>query len=169
MKRYTLLFSLLLAPVALMFGQTAGGDHNLTNHWKTSKEFTLAVAGQMPAESYDFKLTPAQMSFGEQMAHIAESNGYFFSTVKGEKSPVKKPATLDKASVLKMLNESFDYSAAVLAAVTPEQLHKSQKGEGGEMTGAEMIMLAFDHTTHHRSACEMYLRAKNITPTDYRF
>ena len=37
------------------------------------------------------------------------------------------------------------------------------------MTGAEMIMLAFDHTTHHRSACEMYLRAKNITPTDYRF
>ncbi len=32
-------------------------------HWQISKEFTLAEAEAMPAESYDFKPNPEEMSF----------------------------------------------------------------------------------------------------------
>ena len=32
------------------------------------------------------------------------------------------------------------------------------------MTGLELLMMMFDHTTHHRASSEMYLRAKGITP-----
>ena len=42
-------------------------------HLKTSKDFTLKVANQMPESSYDFKLTPPQMSFSEQMVHLPQS------------------------------------------------------------------------------------------------
>ena len=33
-------------------------------HWKTARELTLAVADAMPAENYDFKPNPEEMSFG---------------------------------------------------------------------------------------------------------
>src|SRR6266851_1006495 len=48
-------------------------------HWQTSKEFTLAVAEAMPAEDYDFKPNPEEMSFGGLMIHIAEENSSSFA------------------------------------------------------------------------------------------
>jgi hypothetical protein len=34
-------------------------------HWQVSKEFTLAVAEAMPAEDYDFKPKPEELTFGQ--------------------------------------------------------------------------------------------------------
>ncbi len=75
-------------------------------HWKTAGDYTVAIAEQMPAESYGFKPVPEEMSFAEQLVHIAQANGYFFSAVTGDKLPLEKPATLDKASVMKYLRAS---------------------------------------------------------------
>lgn len=138
-------------------------------HLKVSGDFTVAVAEQMPEADYGFKLTPAQMSFAEQINHIAGANRSFFSLLAGEKPEESKPASLGKADVIAYLKKSNDYCQKVLAKVTPEQMAKLYKTEDGEMTGAEMIMIVLDHTTHHRAQLEMYLRAKGITPTDYRF
>ena len=71
----------------------------------------------------------------------------------------------DKATVVKMLNDSFDSTAKILSKATPEQLHKTYKTPDGEMTGFEVILFSMDHTTHHRGQCEVYLRVKNIKPT----
>jgi hypothetical protein len=46
--------------------------------WKISKQFTLEVADAMPAESYDFKPNPEEMTFGEQLVHIAVGNAFRF-------------------------------------------------------------------------------------------
>ena len=43
-------------------------------HWQVAKEFTLAVAEAMPAEGYDFKPNPEELSFGQLMIHIAKQN-----------------------------------------------------------------------------------------------
>jgi hypothetical protein len=42
--------------------------------WQISKQFTIDVANAMPAELYDFRPNPEEMTFGEQMLHIAVSN-----------------------------------------------------------------------------------------------
>jgi uncharacterized damage-inducible protein DinB len=141
----------------------------LLAHLKKSQAFTVKVAEQMPEADYSFKLTPAQMSFAEQMAHIANANYFFYGTLAGEKQGDPKPASMSKADVIAFLNKSFEYSEGVLAKATPEQLNKMYSAEGGKMTGLELVMLAFDHTTHHRAQTEMYLRAKGITPTSYTF
>jgi hypothetical protein len=77
-----------------------------------SKQFTLDVANAMPAELYDFKPNAADMSFGEQMVHIAASHGYRFNEITGIKMPFPldrdKPLPSDEQSVLTMLNQSFD-------------------------------------------------------------
>ncbi len=145
--------------------------------WKISKEFTLAVADAMPAELYSFKPNPEEMSFGEQITHIAISNVFRFNQITGIQTPfpldLSKPPAADKASAMKMLEQSFDYVIAVLPQITPEQLKRtwhipSWKGRT-DPDGRAMIMNMFLHTAHHRAQCEVYLRVKGIKPPDYTF
>jgi uncharacterized damage-inducible protein DinB len=147
----------------------AAAPDMLVKHWKTAGEYTIAVAAQMPAESYSFKPVPEEMSFAEQLLHIAEVNAYLFSTITGDKFSEAKPTTLDKDSVMKFVRDSFDWTNAEMAKVTPEEMQKSYKMEGSQMSGHEVLMLAWDHTTHHRGQLIVYLRLKGIKPTDYKF
>jgi len=168
MHRWLLSFvagAALLAPALAQ----EGVPPKLIDHWKTSKKYMLALADQMPAADYSFKLTPPEMSFGQQMAHIATANAYFFSTLTGQKSPISKPANYDKATVVKLLNDSYDFVIASLQGLDPERLHQSFDMEGGKMEGFEVLLLATDHTAHHRGQCIAYLRAKGIKPVDYTF
>ena len=144
--------------------------------WQASKDFTIAVASAMPAESYNFKATPAEMSFGEQMVHIAVSNIYRFYQLSGIQPPValKDPKGMptDRASAVHLLEQSFDYVIAVLPRITPEQLQKTfHTGwkDRPDPDGRAMMLNMFVHTAHHRAQCEVYLRLKGIRPPEYRF
>jgi uncharacterized damage-inducible protein DinB len=138
-------------------------------HWQISKEFTLAVAEAMPAESYGFKPNPQEMSFGELMIHIAQSNSEAFSRVAGTKE-LAQPSGNDKQTAIKFLADSFDKCAKDFAAMTPEQFDKMFDISGGrQATGLEILWWAFTDTAHHRGQAEVYQRVKNITPPHYRF
>ena len=150
------------------FGQ-ADFKATALKHLKTSRDFTLKVAGQMPDESYSFKLTPPQMSFAEQMVHLSQAMSMFVATVAGETPNPGKPASMSKKDVVAFMGQCFDRAIQQLSKVTPEQLAKTYNTGDGAMTGMEAIMFMFDHTTHHRASAEMYLRAKGITPTEYQF
>jgi uncharacterized damage-inducible protein DinB len=141
----------------------------LVEHWKTSKAYVTALAEQMPADAYAFKPNAAEMSFGEQVAHIASSNAFFFSKLSGQKNPIGKPANFEKATVLKMLNDSYDFCIAALAGLPHETMFQTFESPEGKMTGMELLLFATDHTAHHRGQLIVYLRAKNIKPADYRF
>jgi len=161
---------LLGAALALpVLAQEGGIPPVLVDHWKTSKKYMLALAEQMPAEDYAFKPNPAEMSFGEQMAHIAGANSFFFATLSGQKDPIAKPTKFDKASVLKTLNDSYDFCIGALAGLDHERMLQTFDSPAGKMTGMELLLLATDHTAHHRGQCIVYLRAKGIKPTDYQF
>lgn len=138
-------------------------------HLKTSRDFTLKVADQMPAASYDFKLTPPQMSFAEQMVHLAASLSVFTSPFSGQEPKPAKPASMSKKDVIAFMTKSFDGAIDQVSKLTPEQLSKTYKSEEGSLTGLELLMAMLDHNTHHRASAEMYLRAKGITPTEYQF
>jgi uncharacterized damage-inducible protein DinB len=169
MKKYFALLLVLTCAPAFAAGssETALRD-KLAGHWKTSKEYTLAIAEQMPAESYSFKPNADQMTFGEQMAHIAGANMYFMSIIKNDK-PGEESKDFSKAAVIKLLNDSFDAFAAGMNSLTAEQLQKTYKTPDGAMSGLEAIQFSMDHTTHHRGQCIVYLRVKGIKPADYRF
>lgn len=138
----------------------------LVKHLKTSREFTVKVANQMPDDSYSFKLTPSQMSFGEQMVHLSQALGAFVATIQGQKPEFAKPGSKD---VVASMEKSFDSAIDGVSQLTPEQLSKTYTTDDGKMTGVEMVIFMLDHTTHHRASAEMYLRAKWITPTEYQF
>lgn len=177
--RLTALSSLL---VCIATAQTTKVDSVLDvqefiKDWTISKQFTREVANSMPAEFYSFKPNPEEMSFGEQMAHIADANVFRFQQITGIKPPYivdfSKPRPSDKDTVMQRLEMSFDYVIAVLPQITPQQLKRtwhieSWKGRT-DPDGRAMIMNMFVHTAHHRAQCEVYLRVKGIKPPDYTF
>ena len=153
---------LLSALMMLVFPAAAAAENivpNLVQHWKTSKAYTITIAQQMPEDDYSFKPNPDQMTFKEQLMHIAGMNEYFMSKITGNQQPLSKPKTLDKASVIKALNESFDYVIKTVAGLTAEQADRN----------IETLLLAMDHTTHHRGQCVVYLRARGIKPAEYQY
>ena len=141
----------------------------VVKHLTTSRDFTLKVAGQMPEADYGFKLTPPQMSFGEQMAHLAGEQADLLAPFTGAPPKLSKPASMSKKDVLAFIKQSFDQSIALVSTLTPAQIAKTYSGGEGSMTGLEILMFVLDHTTHHRASAEMYLRAKGITPAEYQF
>lgn len=169
------------------FAAAAGGQSSKVNSvldvaefvrdWQISKQFTIEVANTMPADLYNFRPSPEEMTFGEQMVHIAGSNVFRFNQITGIQppfpfDPAKEPPT-DKDSVIKMLGQSFDYVIDVLPKITSTQLQRtwhipSWRGRN-DPDGRAMILNMFVHTAHHRAQCEVYLRAKGIKPLDYTF
>ena len=141
----------------------------VVKHLTTSRDFTLKVADQMPEADYGFKLTPPQMSFAEQMAHLAEDQANLLAPFSGGKAKPSKPASMSKKDVMAYVRQSFDQSIATVSKLTPAQITMSYSGFGDPMTGLEVLMFVLDHTTHHRASAEMYLRAKGITPAEYQF
>jgi len=143
----------------------------VVKHLTTSRDFTLKVAEQMPEADYGFKLTPPQMSFGEQMAHLASDQANLLAPFTNAKpGPPAKPASTSKKDVIAFVRQSFDQSIAVVSKLTPAQIERSYPGFGPmPMTGLELLMFVLDHNTHHRASAEMYLRAKGIAPAEYEF
>ena len=140
-----------------------------SNHLKTSEDFTVKVADAMPESDYDFKLTPAQMSFREQMVHLSQGLDYILSGFSGEKPNPPNPASKSKSDTEAYIKSSYERALDRISKLTPEQLHKSYTTQEGTMTGVDMVLMALDHCTHHRASAEMYLRAKSITPPQYEF
>ena len=172
MKRLTILAAMcaIAAPVF-----AADDNAMFAKHWQTAKEFTLAVANAMPAEDYNFKPNPEEMSFGKVMVHIALANNRNFAVVSGLKAPDAPEKIMaaykadngafEKAATIQFLRESFEFCTNALQQVTPEKAEAVNNG----MTGRERLWAYFTHTAHHRGQAEVYLRMKNVKPPDYEF
>ena len=155
------------------FGQELSGSGDLKamvlKHLKTSEDFTLKVAEAMPEADYEFKLTPDQMTFGGQITHLTQAVLHYLAPLSTEKSAASKPASTKKADVIAFVRTSFEGAEADVSKLTMDDMSKTYKMGKNSMSGMELILGMFVHTAHHRSAAEMYLRAKGITPPSYEF
>jgi uncharacterized damage-inducible protein DinB len=162
-----------------MFGQDGSiflPVEDFVKDWQISKQFTIDVAEKMPAGFYDFKPTPAEMSFAELMLHIAGANVFRFNQLTGAQPPAifrQHPSKqITKQDALQALNESFDYVIALLPKITPEQMVKTFKVDWKgrpEPTGRAMMLNMFVHVAHHRAQAEVYMRLKGVEPPVYTF
>jgi len=169
----------ILAMAATAFAQTTVKDA-MAKHWKTSGEFTIAVANAMPADGYTFRPNPEEMSYGQLMAHIAGVNLNACSNASGLTKPAQTPkiaewakdpqkVDVDKDTAVQFLNDSFDFCNKAVAAMTPERMDTVVGPPNRNLTGYEWLWAYFTHTAHHRGQAEVYLRVKGIKPPGYKF
>ena len=150
----------------------------LAKHWKVSEEFTLKVADAMPADSYDYRPVPAELSFGQLIGQVALANAGSCAVASGMKAPATPaavnasrtdPKALDKTTALKYMKDTFEFCNTVVASMTPAKLDAMVGPSGHQMTAFERLWAYFTHTAHHRGQAEVYLRMKGIVPPEYTF
>jgi len=134
---------------------------------RQAKNITDA-AEAMPAEKYGFKPTPAQMSFGDVIAHlIADGNDYLCSAATGQKSPDRPKFTGadPKDKLVAGLKDSFQFCATALAGLQDAQLADSTPFFGGRKStrGLAALITVADWADHY-SQMAIYLRLNGLLP-----
>jgi hypothetical protein len=150
----------------------------LVKHWKTTEDFTIAVAKLMPANEYEFKPVSAELTFGQVLSQVGRANLNACAIAGGVNRPDVPKEIMDAASgkgeadkdhVVQFLTSSFDFCNQVIERITPEKLEAVVGPPNRKMTGFEWLWAYFTHTAHHRGQLEVYLRLKGIKPPDYEF
>jgi hypothetical protein len=162
---------LLPLVIAALPWTTSGRDFKsaLVHAWRTSKEFTLAVAETMPAEGYDFKPNAEEMTFGALMIHIGGEISHDCAHA-ARSQPLLMPKNTSKDVVLKFLNESYDKCVREVESIAPDQFDATvYTYQGAEISAFEALWYGFTQASHHRGQAEVYLRVRNIKPPAYRF
>ena len=137
---------------------------------QNSKDYTLKVADGMPNEKYGFKPVLDEMSFGEQLLHVAANLNWLTSSyITSNKSPVTKTAIpiQKKEEIIQVLKKTYEYAIGALKSFEPQHLADTVSFFAGPKTKLQMINLISDHQTHHRAQMIVYLRLNGIKPPDY--
>ena len=137
--------------------------------WERSKTFTLKVADAMPADGWDSATHDGIRTFGGQMVHICQAEGFYLGRLgKGGPAPRAPQGNPDKAATIAYMNQQFDWSISVVKQLTPADFTRSMGGgKGPAMTGLDLLLNAMVHTAHTRGYADMCLREKGITPPTY--
>lgn len=171
-NRIFITLSLLWLSVGLMGQQNSFAKANLPI-WESAKSRTIAVAQAMPEAKYSYKPTADVMSFGQQMAHIANSmRSMEMRFLKGQSWNQREPnaANMSKAQIVDLLERSFDAVIATIRGLSEDDLDKPGKAFGTPPLNKEQSMLfMFDHITNHRAKTVLYLRLNGISPPRYGF
>lgn len=171
MNRRQVLNSAVIAAAAVATTGIAGAADKeielFVDHWKKSKDLTLKVANAMPAANYDYKPFPDARSFGGELQHLAEAEGYFLGQFGKGKPPAAPKGDTSKATTIKYLTATYDWAIGVVSQLTAADLTRNFGAGGTAMSGLELLYQASIHTAHTRGYAEMYLRNKGIVPPEY--
>jgi hypothetical protein len=128
---------------------------------------TVAAIEEMPADKFDFKPTPDQMSFGHLAAHIVESNYFFCANVGDVPQPKTEElkGTEDKAKLVEAVKASFDFCGTALAKADDSKLGDTITGFDGKPRLRAWAFLALAGSlADHYGAAAMYLRLNGLLP-----
>jgi uncharacterized damage-inducible protein DinB len=88
--------------------------------WNDVGRKLIAMAEDFPEDKLDFKPTPAQRSFVQQLLHAAGANYFFTNLVMGQKPPAEEDPKRDqyktKADIVAFVKKSFADGAAAIKA-----------------------------------------------------
>jgi len=140
--------------------------------WNEIGRKLTALAEDFPEDKYDFKPTPAQRSFAEQLLHAAGSCYFFTNSAMGKRPPTEDPKRdqyKSKADIVAFVKKAFADGAAAIQS----------KGEKGLMTEvvyypqqkARVLDIAYgiiEHSGEHYGQLVVYYRLVGLVPPESR-
>ena len=167
-----MLTTILLAACALPVARAARAQNPVTDGFRAIEQRQakniVDAAEEMPAEKYGFKPTPAQMTFGDVVAHlIAEGNDYLCSASSGQKAPAREKfsGTNPKDKLVAGLKDSFQFCQAAAAGMQDAQLGDSTEFFGSrKVTRAFATMITVADWADHYGQMAIYLRMNGLLP-----
>ncbi len=141
--------------------------------WNEIGRKLTAMAEDFPEDKYDFKPTPAQRSFAEQLLHAAGSCYYFTNPAMGLKPPAgedpKRDQYKSKADIVAFVKKSFADGANAIQA-------KGEKGLTTEVVyfpqqKSRVLDIAYgiiEHGGEHYGQLVVYYRLAGLVPPESR-
>jgi hypothetical protein len=125
-----------------------------------------AAAQQVPADKLAFKLTDAQMTFGQIWAHLVEANYGICAAFGGTTPPAmtKLAGTESKEVLVKALDESFTYCDGVLAKTDDSNLGAQVDLGFMKTSKAQAMMIYVGDLIDHYSQVANYMRFNKMLP-----
>jgi uncharacterized damage-inducible protein DinB len=142
--------------------------------WNDIGRKLIAMAEDFPEDKYDFKPTPAQRSFAEQLLHAANANYFFTNPAMGQKPPAEEdPKRADfktKADIVAFVKKAFADGAAAIKA-------KGDKGmsdiivdpyEHKQYRISDAAYGFIEHSGEHYGQLAVYYRVAGLVPPESR-
>jgi uncharacterized damage-inducible protein DinB len=141
--------------------------------WNDIGRKLIAMAEDFPEDKYDFKPTPAQRSFAEQLLHAAGANYFFTNPIIGQKPPTgdpKRDQYKTKAEIAAFVKKAFADGAAAIKA-------KGDKGmsdlvedpfEHQQVRISDFAYGFIEHSGEHYGQLVVYYRLAGLVPPESR-
>jgi hypothetical protein len=128
----------------------------------------IAAAEAMPADKYNYRPTPAQMSFAQIQVHLAnEGNDVLCSKTAGVPAPQRTPVdtTASKEQLVARLKETFQFCESAFAKLDDSKLSEPIQLFGpNPFSRAAAIMITVGDWADHYSQEANYLRLNGVLP-----
>jgi len=125
----------------------------------------MQLAEAMPEESYSWTPGEDVRSVGEVYVHVAQSNYYMLSLVKGEKPDMSEGSIeSDKKTAIAMMEKAFSVIKEEAAKFSEEDLNKEIEAFGMKFSVRNFMVTMIAHLHEHLGQSIAYARMNGITP-----
>ena len=138
--------------------------------WANAKRDIVESADQMPEANYAYKPVDSVRTFGQILAHVADSNYFYCARAKGETAPspdgrFEKEATT-KAAIVKALADSVAYCDGVYGSLTEASVVEmvTPPGARNAIPRAQPLFANASHNVEHYGNLVTYFRMKGLVP-----
>jgi uncharacterized damage-inducible protein DinB len=136
--------------------------------WEEQKKTMSTIADAMPEDKFDFKASPAERSYGEQVLHIAQVNLFLLKVVGGKATPPAfSPKTLkSKAEIIKAMDDTYEYGSTLLGEQTDASMMQTMTAPAflGPSSRARVFWTLMVHSEDIYGQMVVYLRLNGIVP-----
>jgi uncharacterized damage-inducible protein DinB len=139
--------------------------------WNEIGRKLTAMAEDFPEDKYDFKPTPAQRSFAEQLLHAAGSSYYFTNPVMGQKPPGEDPKRdqyKTKADIVAFVKKSFADGAAAIQSKGEKGLMQTVVYGDQKTRVLDIAYGLIEHSGEHYGQLVVYYRLAGLVPPESR-
>ena len=157
----------LLTISACAFAQSNPLTDAFTGRYRAIRQNLVEAAEVVPESGYNFRLTPAQRTFGEWIGHTAAGNYNYCAQIKGEKTPdaaQQAGHASGKAALVKAIKDAFAYCDAAIDGMTDARALKPADVAGKQVYPAQGMVALIASDNEHYGNLVGYLRSQGITP-----
>ena len=168
MRNYIILF--LLFSTNFIFAQSTFLTEFATK-WRSATDYTQKIMDTMPKKQYGFKPSKQEMSFEEQLVHMANNMNWlgsnFLTDTPAPFTDMVEVKGKSRKEIVAILNKSLKYIQNISETFDEKRLDEKVEFQSQLLTKRQIFSLLSDHHTHHRAQLLVYLRIKGETPPKY--
>jgi uncharacterized damage-inducible protein DinB len=167
--------SFLFAPKASQAAAPApSASQAVLSQWNEIGRKLIAMAEDFPEDKYDFKPTPAQRTFAEQLLHVSASMYYFTDPAQGQKprypDDPKRDGLKTKAEIVAFAKKCVEDGAAVIKSKGDKGMSElvADPESKRQLQVSDLAYGLAEHSGEHYGQLVVYYRVAGLVPPESR-